>query len=131
MPEKRNMLAEHRTELGFGRTLLALERTLMAWIRTDISLITFGFTMFKLLESMQQVSGSTVSQSAARNIGLALILLGVGTLIMAMLQFRIAMKKILVFTKSKPQPSISMITGVGLLFVAAAMILNMLGVWKF
>ena len=131
MPEKRNMLAEHRTELGFGRTLLALERTLMAWIRTDISLITFGFTMFKLLEGMQQVSGSNLSQGGVRNIGLALILLGVGTLIMAMLQFRIAMKKILVFTKSKPQPSISMITGVGLLMVAIAMILNVLGVWKF
>ena len=131
MPEKRNMLAEHRTELGFGRTLLALERTLMAWIRTDISLITFGFTMFKLLESIQQVSGSAVSQNAARNIGMALILLGVGTLIMAMVQFRIALKKILVFTKTKPQPSISMITGFGLLIVATAMLLNMLGIWKF
>jgi putative membrane protein len=86
MPEKRNMLAEHRTELGFGRTLLALERTLMAWIRTDISLITFGFTMFKFLETMQQASGSSVSQTAPRNIGIALVLIGVGTLIMAMFQ---------------------------------------------
>src|SRR5262249_13313077 len=29
------------------RTRLAFERTLMAWVRTSISLITFGFTIFK------------------------------------------------------------------------------------
>ena len=130
MPEKRNMLAEHRTELGFGRTLLALERTLMAWIRTDISLITFGFTMFKFLETMQQASGSNVSQTAPRNIGIALVLIGVGTLIMAMVQFRVAMKRILVFAKTKPQPSLSMMAGYAILVVAFVMLLNMFGILK-
>jgi len=133
-PEKKlgvTELAENRTEMGFGRTLLALERTLMAWIRTDISLITFGFTMYKFLDTMRQVSGSTVSETGARNFGIALIAIGIGTLVMAMIQFRRAMRRILVFTQTKPQPSISMMAGIALLVLALAMILNMLGIGKF
>jgi len=133
-PAKRpdvTMLAENRTEMGFGRTLLALERTLMAWIRTDLSLISFGFTMFKFLDTMQHTSGSTVRENAPRNIGGALILIGGGTLIMAMFQFKVAMKRILVYTQTKPQTSISMIAGFAILLVALAMLLNMWGVAKF
>jgi len=35
------------TRLAYERTILAHERTLMAWLRTAISLITFGFTIYK------------------------------------------------------------------------------------
>jgi putative membrane protein len=130
MPELRNMLAEHRTELGYGRTILALERTLMAWIRTDLSLITFGFTIFKFLETMQHATGgSPVHGNAPRNVGMALILIGVTTLIMAMIQFVRAIKKISIYSKTKRQISISMTAGGAILLVAFAMLLNMLGIW--
>lgn len=33
--------------LSFERTMLSHERTLMAWIRTAVSLITFGFSIYK------------------------------------------------------------------------------------
>lgn len=129
-PDRRNKLAEDRTELGYGRTLLALERTLMAWIRTDLSLITFGFTLYKFLETMRQTSGGTAEHgSAPRNIGIALILIGVGTLIAAMYQFTRAMKKISIYTHTQRQTSLSLATGVALIIVAAGMLLNMLGVW--
>ena len=36
--------------LSFERTMLSHERTLMAWIRTAVSLITFGFTIYKFFE---------------------------------------------------------------------------------
>lgn len=35
------------TWLAYERTILAHERTLMAWLRTAVSLITFGFTLYK------------------------------------------------------------------------------------
>ncbi|HKP69610.1 MAG TPA: DUF202 domain-containing protein [Pyrinomonadaceae bacterium] len=131
MPDLRNKLAEDRTELGYGRTILALERTMMAWIRTDLSLITFGFTLYKFLETMQQASGgSEVHGHASRNVGIALILLGVGTLIVAMVQFQRAMKKISIYSQTTRQTSLSMVTGTGILFIAAAMLLHMLGIWK-
>jgi uncharacterized membrane protein YidH (DUF202 family) len=89
--------------------------------------------MYKFLDGMKQVSGAgaSVSETGPRTFGIALILIGIGTLVMAMIQFRRAMKRILAFTQTKPQPSISMMAGFALLILAFAMILNMLGVGKF
>ena len=39
------------TRLAVDRTRLAYERTLMAWVRTSISLITFGFTIYKFFQN--------------------------------------------------------------------------------
>ena len=36
--------------LGTKRTRLAYDRTLMAWIRTSVSLISFGFTIYKFFD---------------------------------------------------------------------------------
>ena len=36
--------------LAVERTQLAYDRTLMAWIRTSVSLISFGFTIYKFFE---------------------------------------------------------------------------------
>lgn len=38
------------TALAVDRTRLAYERTLMAWVRTAVSLISFGFTIYKFFE---------------------------------------------------------------------------------
>ena len=38
------------TRLAVDRTRLAYERTLMAWIRTAVSMITFGFTIYKFFQ---------------------------------------------------------------------------------
>ena len=38
------------TVLAVDRTRLAYERTLMAWVRTAVSLISFGFTIYKFFE---------------------------------------------------------------------------------
>ena len=46
-------LAHDRTYMACGRSVMALERTLMAWIRTSLSLIGFGFAIFKFLQVMQ------------------------------------------------------------------------------
>ncbi|PYY11310.1 MAG: hypothetical protein DMG61_19450, partial [Acidobacteria bacterium] len=41
------------TDLAFERTRMAAERTLIAWIRTALSMISFGFTIYKFLQAMQ------------------------------------------------------------------------------
>jgi Domain of unknown function (DUF202) len=40
------------TKLAYDRTRLAYERTLMAWVRTGVSLISFGFTIYKILRGV-------------------------------------------------------------------------------
>jgi inner membrane protein YidH len=123
-PLTSNQLAEQRTEMGFGRTVMALERTLMAWIRTSLSLIGFGFTIFKFLELMQEKSGGAMRENAPRNLGLFLIFLGIFVLSLAIFQFRRAMANVRRFSETKPQFSISMIGAVGVLLVGLLTILN-------
>ena len=50
LSEQRTDLSHERTDLGFQRTAMAHERTLMAWIRTAVSLISFGFTIYKAFD---------------------------------------------------------------------------------
>ena len=50
MAEEKNTSDTHvmnSNDLAFERTILAENRTLMAWIRTAISMISFGFTIYK------------------------------------------------------------------------------------
>jgi putative membrane protein len=74
------LLAEQRTELATRRTIIASERTLMAWIRTALSMIGFGFTIYKFFQYLpaELAAGNVRRPQAPRN--LALTLIGLGTL---------------------------------------------------
>ena len=73
--------------LSFDRTRMAAERTLMAWVRTALSMISFGFTIYKFLQAMQEQSRLSVLKSETpRNVGLALIGIGTFALIVACVQ---------------------------------------------
>lgn len=82
------LLAQERTNLAIKRTLIAAENTLMAWIRTAISLIGFGFTIYKFFQYVPEESPSAKMPSlhAPRNLGLTLVALGTLTLAAAALQ---------------------------------------------
>jgi putative membrane protein len=43
-----------KPDLAVDRTRLAHERTLMAWVRTAVSLISFGFTIYKFFDYVRQ-----------------------------------------------------------------------------
>lgn len=76
-------------ELAMDRSRMASERTLMAWLRTSLSMISFGFTIFKFLEALQQQAEAPVLRpDSPRNVGLALIGIGTGALILACVQHR-------------------------------------------
>ena len=74
--------------LALERTRMAADRTLMGWIRTALSMIGFGFTIFKFLESIQakEAVSATMRQHAPRTVGLTLISVGLFALVIACLQ---------------------------------------------
>jgi putative membrane protein len=77
-----NKLAEERTDLATTRTLMAADRTLMAWTRTALSMISFGFTIYKLLEGFREAGVHLAHPHSPRSIGL--FLTGMGTVSMVL-----------------------------------------------
>jgi putative membrane protein len=76
--------------------MMAADRTLMAWIRTTLSMISFGFTIYKFLQYLYEAGNGTpvVRQQGPRNLGLTLIVLGVGALLIACVQYWNEMKRL-------------------------------------
>src|SRR5262245_48325475 len=71
-------LSSRRTELSFHRTRMSADRTLMSIIRTSLSLLSFGFTIFQFFRYLKESAGATqLPLAAAKNFGLALVVLGV------------------------------------------------------
>lgn len=73
-----NELALSRTEMATDRTMMASDRSLMAWVRTGLSMISFGFTIYKLLQGLQD-AGATLSHGTSPRF-MGLFLTGLGTL---------------------------------------------------
>ena len=86
-PKSSNELAEARTELALERTQMAADRSLMAWVRTALSMISFGFTIYKLLESFQEKGGDLARSQSPRNMGLFLTGLGTVAMVMGLLEY--------------------------------------------
>lgn len=76
------------TGLAFERTRLAYERTMQAWIRTATSLITFGFSVYKFFQIERPPGLKQTSIIGAREFGEILVLLGIGSLVLATVEYR-------------------------------------------
>jgi putative membrane protein len=91
-PDRGTLLAEQRTRLAVRRSFLAAERTLMAWMRTSLSMISFGFTLVKVLEALETERGVSAGlfghQWSPTTLGLMLISIGTGALVVAVIQHR-------------------------------------------
>ncbi len=74
-------MASQRTALSLQRTLMSADSTQMSVLRTSLSLIGFGFTIYKLLEEVGKNAGRAALAHPARNLGVGLVLLGIGLLI--------------------------------------------------
>lgn len=88
MTKTSNDLAQDRTDLATQRTIMATDRSLLASLRTSLSMIGFGFTIYKFLQQVSVDTGKKVLRDATpRNIGLFLCGLGTFTLIMEMVSY--------------------------------------------
>jgi putative membrane protein len=88
--DRGTVLAEERTDMALQRTVMAAERSLMAWIRTALSMIGFGFSIYKFFQYLPEeiASGNIRRPQAPRNLGLSLIALGTLALMAAAVQHR-------------------------------------------
>ncbi len=88
-----DILAQQRTDMAAERTTLSVVSTLQAWIRTALSLIGFGFTLYKFLESMQSVEKQILMRpQTPRNMGLILIGLGTASVIFGIIDYWIVIR---------------------------------------
>ena len=82
-----NELAADRTGLAASRTLMAADRSLMAWVRTGLSMISFGFTIYKLLQGFQEQGGNLPDAHSPRVVGLFLTGLGTVSILMGTVEY--------------------------------------------
>lgn len=124
-----NELAEERTGLAARRTLMAADRNLMAWIRTALSMISFGFTIYKVLEGFQQSGGALPHAGTPRNIGLFLTGLGTLSIVMGSIEYGQTLKDLgsgQRFRFWRPSMVIALVMSVAGLFLFFAIITRLL-----
>jgi putative membrane protein len=68
---------DYSTRLAIQRTFMAADRTLMAWIRTAMSMISFGFTIYKVVDGLGNQLAPVAGHLDGRQSGLILSGLGV------------------------------------------------------
>jgi putative membrane protein len=98
MPEVKTLPVTHstmtNTDLAFERTAMAQERTLMAWVRTSISMISFGFTIYKFFQGIPNGAEGPHRLFTPRIVGMIMISFALVGLLLAMIQNHNAIKKI-------------------------------------
>jgi putative membrane protein len=78
--------ADH-LDLAAMRTLMAADRSLMAWVRTSLSMLSFGFTIYKVLEGFQQAGRDLPRENTPRNAGIFLAVAGTLAIIMGTIEY--------------------------------------------
>jgi putative membrane protein len=69
------------------RTMMAADRTLMAWIRTSLSLLSFGFAIYKILQDLEESGKLLQPDNTPRNMGLFLGVMGTLAMVMGSIAY--------------------------------------------
>jgi putative membrane protein len=112
--------ANESTLLAVDRTRLAHDRTLMAWVRTSTSLISFGFTIYKFFQYMQEQNQGAHNHRmlGPRQFAVLMISVGILALVFATIQHR---RDMVTLRKHYPEVPYSLAT-------ALAGLISLLGV---
>lgn len=88
-------LALERTRLAVSRTVASYDRTLIAWVRTSVSLISFGFTIYKFFQAfIEKGVQPTFGLMGPRELGIFMIAMGFFSLLFATIQNHIELKRL-------------------------------------
>ena len=89
--------AEHRpilpADLGALRTVLAADRTLMAWLRTSLSMLSFGFTIYKFLETAAK-AGALARPESPQKVGLFLVGMGTACMVLGVVDYWVTIRNV-------------------------------------
>jgi putative membrane protein len=110
--EPKPMTAKKHGDLAAINTRFASERTLMAAVRTSLSLIGFGFTIYKFFESIVHTTGGAgaLRIQAPRRLGFTLVSLGIFVLVAWTYQHWYFLKQLRTETDQVFPRSVSLIT---------------------
>jgi putative membrane protein len=89
-----------KPDLGQLRTIMAADRTLMAWTRTSLSLLSFSFTIYKVLEGIER-PGRVLHPHAPQSAGMFLAGMGVLSMVLGSVQYALTVQ---VLKKIQPFP---------------------------
>ncbi|WP_165188430.1 YidH family protein [Caulobacter soli] len=78
-------------DLGAMRTVLAADRTLMAWLRTSLSMLSFGFTIYKFLETAAK-AGALARPESPQRVGLFLVAMGTAAMVLGLIDYWTTLK---------------------------------------
>lgn len=105
--------------LALERTRVAYDRTQLAWTRTAMSLITFGFSIYKFfqLDLTSAGSSATIQSSifGVREFALCLITLGLLALFFGTINYRQNLKLLHAYYPGMP---VTMTGGIGVILLA-------------
>ena len=73
-------LMQELSILALARTAMSSERSLMAWIRSSVSLYSFGFSIIKFMDYLENQAEGMQYPGSMRYLGLGLIAMGILTL---------------------------------------------------
>lgn len=121
MNEAENNSGSINTELAKERSHAASERTMMAWVRTALALVGFGIGIYEVAEKTE---GHSTFRSS-KLIGLALIILGIVSMLFAIRENKITHRKLLepVF-KYEDRTPLGIYVGYALIVIALAAVIN-------
>jgi putative membrane protein len=128
MPPEPSPPVVRKTDLGYVRTRFAADRTLMGWIRTSLSLIGFGFSIFKFFQYLQE-SGTLQGmgrREGPRHLGVTLVAMGVIFLVMAFAEYLLFLRRLSREAKERFPISTTLIASFALVVVGLFALLNTL-----
>ena len=99
------------TDLAVTRTCLAHERTLMAWVRTAISLISFGFAMYKFFDFLRSGQPSGQGFFSPRRYALFIISIGLIALLLATWEHQRNMRALRAVFPHVPYSGVTVLAG--------------------
>ena len=91
MTEPRHVRPALPSDLGEIRTIMAADRTLMAWVRTSLSMLSFGFTIYKFLETAAQ-QGALARPESPQRVGLFLAAMGTAAMVLGVISYWTTLK---------------------------------------